>query len=115
MIWFDMGTISSDLFAKHVHHQNISILYIVQNIFNNVKNHRTSSLNINYIVLFKNPWDKAQVSHLAWQMFSRKPKPLQEAFDDVTVDPYSYLLMDVRQDTAENLQLEHNYFQVKRK
>ena len=41
----DMSTMSSDLFTKYVHHQNLSVLYIVQNIFNNAKNHRTLSLN----------------------------------------------------------------------
>ena len=101
---------SSDLFTKYVHHQNLSVLYIVQNIFNNAKNHRTLSLNANYIVLFKNPRDKAQVSHLARQMFPRKPKILQEAFDDATADPYSYLLMDFRQDTPENLRLRTKIF-----
>ena len=48
----DMSTMSSDLFTKYVHHQNLSVLYIVQNIFNNAKNHRTLSLNANYIVFF---------------------------------------------------------------
>ena len=43
-------------------------------------------------------------------MFPRKPKILQEAFDDATVDPYSYLLMDFRQDTPENLRLRTKIF-----
>ena len=51
----DMVSLSSGLFTKHVHHQNLSISYNVQNIFNNAKSHRTLSLNANYIVLFKNP------------------------------------------------------------
>ena len=64
-LMLDMSTMSSDLFTKHVHHQNLSVLYIVQNIFNKAKNHRTLSSNTNYIVLFKNLQDRAQVSHLA--------------------------------------------------
>ena len=40
----DMGAMSSDLFTKHVHHQNLSILYIMQNIFNNAKNQLHSTM-----------------------------------------------------------------------
>ena len=85
----DMSTMSSDLFTKYVHHQNLSVLYSVQNIFNSAKKHRTLNLNANYIVLFKIPRNKAQVSHLAQQMFSRKPKILHEAFDNATLDSYT--------------------------
>ena len=106
----EKATMSSDLFTKHVHHQNLRVLYIIQNIFNNAKNHRALSLNVNYIVLFKNPRDKAQMSNLERQMFPRKPKIFQEVFDDATVYPYSYLLMDFRQDTPENLRLQTKIF-----
>ena len=45
------------------HHSNISIIHLVQNIFNKDPSHRTISLNATYIILFKNPrnkshWDK---------------------------------------------------------
>ena len=58
----EMATVSSDIFTKHVHHNSMSVIYIVQNLFNSTKNHRTMSLNSNYIVLFKKPRDKAQVT-----------------------------------------------------
>ena len=61
----EMGTVSSDIFTKHVHHNSMSVIYIVQNLFNSAKNHRTMSLNSNYIVLFKTPPDKAQVTFLS--------------------------------------------------
>ena len=61
----EMGSVSSDIFTKHVHHSNMSVIYIVQNLFNCAKNHRTMSLYSNYIVLIKIPRDKAQVSFLA--------------------------------------------------
>ena len=61
----EMSSVSSDIFTKHVHHINMSVIYIVQNLFNGAKNHRTMSLNSNYIVSFENPCDKAQVPFLA--------------------------------------------------
>ena len=77
---------------KHVHHSNMSVIYVVQNLFNRAKNYRTMSLNSNCIVLFKNPRDKAQV-FLARQVFPHKPKILQQAYNDATHKPLSYLLL----------------------
>ena len=48
----------SDLFTKGSHHRNLSIIYIVQNIFHQGKEMRNISLNAHYIVLFKSPRDK---------------------------------------------------------
>jgi hypothetical protein len=48
----------ADLFTKGSHHRNLSIIYIVQNIFHQGKEMRNISLNAHYIVLFKSPRDK---------------------------------------------------------
>ena len=106
----EMGTVSSDIFTKHVHHNSMSVIYIVQNLFSSTKNHRTMSLNSNYIVLFKNPRDKAQVSFLARQVFPHKPKILQQAYKDATHLPHSYLLLDFQQATPENRRLKSEIF-----
>ena len=88
----------------------MSVIYIVQNLFNRTKNHRTMSLNSNYIVLFKNPRDKAQVTFLSRQVFPHKPKILQQAYNDATRHPHSYLLLDFQQSTPENRRLKTEIF-----
>ena len=106
----EMGTVSSDIFTKHVHHSNMSVIYIVQNLFNCAENHRTMSLNVNYIVLFKNQCDKAQVSFLTRQVFPHRPKILQQAYNDATQAPHSYLLLDFQQAMPENKRLKTEIF-----
>ena len=44
-----------NLFTKGSHHRNLSVLYIVQNLFHEGKGNRSISLNSHYLVLFKNP------------------------------------------------------------
>jgi len=61
----------TDLFTKGSHHRNLSVAYIVQNLFNNGK-HRTISLNSHYIVVFKNPRHASQIVHLAKQAYPPK-------------------------------------------
>ena len=40
----------ASLFTKKSHHRNISVMYIVQNLFHRGKHHRTISLNAHYMV-----------------------------------------------------------------
>ena len=96
------------LFVRGSHHLNISIIYIVQNLFGNNKEHRTISLNSHYFILFKNPRDRSQIKFLASQMYPDNPRVLTEAFQDATRLPHSYLMIDLKQETAEELRLRTN-------
>ena len=98
------------LFTKGCHHRNISVMYLVQNLFGKNKEHRTISLNSQYIVLFKNPRDGSQITNLAKQMYPGNVKYFQDAFKNATVLPHSYLLIDLRQTTEEILRLRSNIF-----
>ena len=42
---------------------------------------------------------------LAKQMYPGRVKFVQEAFADATSTPYGYILVDLKQDTPENLRL----------
>ena len=58
-----------NLFTRGSHHRNLSVIYIVQNVFHQGKGSRSISLNSHYLVLFKNPRDELQVLTLAKQMY----------------------------------------------
>ena len=62
----------ASLFTKKSHHRNISVMYIVQNLFHRGKHHRTISRNAHYMVLFKNLTDVSQIMALAHQMYPRR-------------------------------------------
>ena len=47
----------ANLVTKYSHHRNLSVMLIIQNLFNRNKYHRTISLNTYYMILFKNPRD----------------------------------------------------------
>lgn len=98
------------LFTKGSHHRNISVVYIVQNLFGKNKEQRTISLNSHYLVVFKNPRDASQITHLAKQMYPGKLKYLQESFKDATSVPHGYLLIDLRQETPDHLRLRTSIF-----
>ena len=95
----------TDLFTKGSHHRNISVLHLVQNLFDKNKHARTISLNAHYLVIFKNPRDASQITHLAKQMYPGHIHFLQEVFADATSKPFGYLLIDLKQETPEHLRL----------
>jgi hypothetical protein len=97
-------------FTKFSHHRNCSIVYLVQNLFHQSKEHRTISLNSQYMVLYRNPRDEGQIVHLARQVLPACPKALQQEFADAAAKPYGYLLLDLKPETADQLRMRTNIF-----
>lgn len=93
----------ANLFTKGSHHLNISVIFILQNIFHQATQMRTISLNSHYMILLKNPRDKSQIVSLARQLYPTNMKFLQEVYKDATSRPFGYLLLDLTPDTPEEL------------
>ena len=51
-----------NIFTRGSHHRNLSIIYIVQNLFYQGKDSRSISLNSHYLILFKNSTFPEQIS-----------------------------------------------------
>jgi energy-coupling factor transporter ATP-binding protein EcfA2 len=98
----------SNLFTKGSHHRNITVVYLVQNVFEKGGANRTVSLNSHYMVLFKNPRDKTQVQVLGRQMFPEHAKFLAEAFKQATETGFSNIVLDLRQETPDELRVLSN-------
>lgn len=96
------------LFTRGCHHRNISVIHIVQNVF--FEGLRTSRINTDYLVLFKNPADQLQVSIIARQLFPRKTKYFLEAYADATQNPHGYLFVDLTQYTPDKYRLKTDIF-----
>lgn len=92
-----------NLFTKGSHHNNLSVIFISQNLFH--RGQREISLNSNYIVIFKNPRDRAQVQYLARQLYPEDTRFFQDAYLDATSIPHGYLLVDLKQNTPENVRV----------
>lgn len=83
-----------NLFTKGSHHRNLSIIYLVQNLFFQGKSSRTISLNSHYIVVFRNPRDVTQFRTLANQIMCQNSGWLMQAYLDATSVPYGYIVID---------------------
>ena len=50
------------------------------------------------------------MTHLAKQIYPGKVKYVQESYKDATLIPHGYLLIDLRQDTPDQLRLRISIF-----
>ena len=100
-------------FTKGSHHRNLTIVYIVQNLYHNDTSMRTVSLNSHYMVLFKNPRDATQIRTLSYQMYPRSSTFLVDAYEDATSKPYGYLLLNLRPDACDALRVLTDVFDEK--
>ena len=100
----------TSLFTKGCHHRNLSVIFLLQNIFHRGKELRDMSLNCHYLILFISPRDSSQISHLAKQMFPGHVKYMQESFQDATSRPYGYLLCNLKPETPTDFRLPSHIF-----
>lgn len=96
------------LFTRGSHHLNLSVIFICQNFFHKGREMRDITLNAHYLVLCKNRRDLSQIQHLGNQLFPRNNRYFQEVYEDATKKPFSYLFIDLKSDTPEEMRLRTN-------
>ena len=104
----DQRIVNVNLFTRGSHHRNLSVIYIVQNVFHQGKGSRSISLNSHYLVLFKNPRDKLQVLTLAKQMYPGRIDFFLKQYEEAVRRPYGYLLIDLKTTTQDDCRLRTN-------
>ena len=98
------------LFSVGSHHRNLSIIFIIHNLFHQGREMRNMSLNSHYLVLLKNPRDSQQIATLARQIYPAEWRFLVEAYDEATTNPHGYLVLDLKPDTPDTLRVRTSIF-----
>jgi len=85
-----------DLFTKHSHHQQITVIYLCQDLFLRGTFAKTISRNAHYIVAFKNPRDQLGLRNLLQQSFPTQFREVLDTFRNVTDErPFADMLLDL--------------------
>lgn len=101
----------TSLFTKMAHHKPLACIYLCQNLFHKSDGEaRSRSLSAGYICLMRNVRDKTCVMNLGRQMFPGRAQVLTKIYENATNKPFSYLLIDLRQQTPELLRFRTNIF-----
>ena len=94
-----------DLFTKHSRHQNVTVLYLCQDMFPMGKYAKSISRNAHYIVAFKNPRDQLGVRNVLLQSFPTTWKESLDTFHRATTRPYGYLVLDLHPASSDDQRL----------
>ena len=98
----------ADLFTRGSHHRSLTVIYLVQNVYNQGKSQRTISLNSHYSVVFRNGRDASQVRTMAYQLCQSNGHWLVDAFTDATSKPDGYLVLKHHPSTPEDQTIATN-------
>ena len=98
---------ASTLFTRDMHHKNVTVFFVVQNLFKQGKSMRDVALNSQVIVLFKSPRDVQQIRALARQTGI---KDLEKAYLEAIKDPYGYLVINLQPHTPDAIRLQTDIF-----
>ena len=104
----EYAPLAKDLFIKGSHHLNMSVIFITQNLFFANKDFRTLSLNAHYLVIFKNPRDMSQIGYISRQAFPANPRFLTAVYNGETHERHSYIVLDCKQATPDNLRVRNS-------
>ena len=102
----------NNLFTKISRHKNVTVIFITQNLFHQGGQHRTRNLNVQYLILFKNPRDQTVVDFVSRQAFPTNRKYLIEAFNDATKDAHGYLFLDFTQSCPDDFRVRTDIFNL---
>ena len=98
----------SDLFTRYSHHRNVTVIFVVQNLFLQSKSMRNVSLNSHYLLLLSSRRDRNQISRLASQLYPGETSLFMNAYKTSLSREYGYLLVDLSPTTQEEYRLRTN-------
>ena len=117
LVVFDdqMETLCNDFnfqtfFTRKSHHMNISIIFLVQNLYFKSKCMRTINLNTTAYALFKSPRDTSQVYTLARQLYPGISRFMIDSYKDASSKSFGYLFIDIDPRTRDFLRLRTSIF-----
>lgn len=98
----------ASLFYEGSSKNNLSVIFVTQNLFLQSKHMRTISLNSHYLVLFRNPRESSLAKKIGSQASPGEAKAIDAIYKQATRTPFSYLLMDFKQSTPPDLKYLSN-------
>jgi hypothetical protein len=92
------------------HHNNMTIVMLMQSIFPKGNYARTISLNCHYMILFSNRRDSNQVKVLGRQLMPGRLNYFMDSYRKATSKPYGYLLIDIHPHSNSTYELRTRIF-----
>lgn len=93
----------ANLFKRGCHHRNISVMFIVQNLYFQGKKSVDIRRNAKYVAVFKNPQDKLQMQKFVQGSFPNKAHQIMQLYENL--EAHGYLLFDFTADADDDVRI----------
>ena len=102
---------AASLFTRDMHHKNVSVWFVLQNLYKQGPSMRDIVLSCQIHVLFRSPRDVQQIRLLARQTGL---KSLERAYDLFIKEPCGYLVLNLQPRTSPKLAFQSKIFDNQR-
>jgi hypothetical protein len=92
----------SKLFTQVSHHKNVTVIMLLQNLFEQGKEMRTVRSNAHYIITMRNPRDQGIMRSMLMQMSPLGWRWMLNAYEDATRNGYAHCMIDMRSPTPDS-------------
>ena len=86
-------------------HKNARVILVLQNAFPKGKYNTSISRNAQCIALFRCTADRRHIGIMAERIFDKQTPLFMQIYNDITVKPYSYVLVENKADTSVHRQI----------
>lgn len=98
----------AQMFTVYSHHKNITVIFIMQNIFYKNQFMRDIALNTHYMILFNQKRDVSQILRLASQVYPGKTQHFIKVYNEAVSERCGYLMCDFHPKTSHRFLLYRN-------
>lgn len=100
----------TDFFTKRCHHENVSVILIMQNFFHGGKERINFTKNATYYTVFNSPLDQTLPYSLARNIMPSKSKVFIDIYNEAVDRPHGYLFVDGHQKTPKEARFRTDLF-----
>lgn len=100
----------TEFFTKRTHHENVSIIFISQNLFHEGRERRNFTKNATYLCIFNSPLDQTIAYNMGRKLMPKNLKAFVNLFTHAVGRPYGYLFIDGHQESPRNAMFRTQMF-----
>ena len=100
----------TDFFTRRSHHENVSIIFITQNLFHEGRERKKFTKNATYLTIFNSPLDQSMAYSLARKLMPKGQKTFIEIYNHAVDKPHGYLFIDGHQQTPKSAMFRSDIF-----
>ena len=100
----------TNVYTRLAHHLPCFAIFLVQHLFYKGKDATTRSLSTTYLAVMKSIRSNQQLAILASQMYPKRSRFLTNAYAAATREPFSYVFIDLRAETPDQIRIRANIF-----